>query len=179
MHPESKMSVKKPSIHKSKKSKDKKQKKPAKIQSDDLILELTTQMAGMEDKHLRLKAEFDNFRKRKESEISALFKYEGKNFIIDFLSVLDNINRGIDSYKNEDTKKALLLIKQDFLKKMNGKEIKEFGKAGEIFDPEFHEALTTSSLEDKKDDEIVEVYELGFKYKDLIIRHAKVVVNKK
>ena len=54
---------------------------------------------SLEDKQLRLKAEFDNFRKRKESEISALFKYEGKNFIIDFLSVLDNINRGIDSYK--------------------------------------------------------------------------------
>ena len=134
---------------------------------------------SLEDKQLRLKAEFDNFRKRKESEISALFKYEGKNFIIDFLSILDNINRGIDSYKDENTKKALRLIRQDFLKKMNDKEIKEFGKVGDIFNPELHEALTTASFEDKKDDEIVEVYELGFKYKDLIIRHAKVVVNKK
>ncbi|MDG1089399.1 MAG: nucleotide exchange factor GrpE [Candidatus Marinimicrobia bacterium] len=134
---------------------------------------------SLEDKQLRLKAEFDNFRKRKESEISALFKYDGKNFIIDFLSILDNINRGIESYKDENTKKALGLIKQDFLKKMNDKEIKEFGKVGDIFNPELHEALTTASLEDKKDDEIVEVYELGFKYKDLIIRHAKVVVNKK
>ncbi|MDG1268434.1 MAG: nucleotide exchange factor GrpE [Candidatus Marinimicrobia bacterium] len=134
---------------------------------------------SLEDKQLRLKAEFDNFRKRKESEISALFKYDGKNFIIDFLSILDNINRGIESYKDENTKKALGLIKQDFLKKMNDKEIKEFGKVGDIFNPELHEALTTASLEDKKDDEIVEVYELGFKFKDLIIRHAKVVVNKK
>jgi molecular chaperone GrpE len=134
---------------------------------------------SLEDKQLRLKAEFDNFRKRKESEISALFKYDGKNFIIDFLSILDNINRGIESYKDENTKKALGLIRQDFLKKMNDKEIKEFGKVGDIFNPELHEALTTTSLEDKKDDEIVEVYELGFKYKDLIIRHAKVVVNKK
>ena len=134
---------------------------------------------SLEDKQLRLKAEFDNFRKRKESEISALFKYDGKNFIIDFLSILDNINRGIESYKDENTKKALGLIRQDFLKKMNDKEIKEFGKVGDIFNPELHEALTTASLEDKKDDEIVEVYELGFKYKDLIIRHAKVVVNKK
>jgi len=134
---------------------------------------------SLEDKQLRLKAEFDNFRKRKESEISALFKYEGKNFIIDFLSILDNINRGIDSYKDENTKKALRLIRQDFLKKMNDKEIKEFGKVGDIFNPELHEALTTASFKDKKDDEIVEVYELGFKYKDLIIRHAKVVVNKK
>ncbi|MDG2287781.1 MAG: nucleotide exchange factor GrpE [Candidatus Marinimicrobia bacterium] len=134
---------------------------------------------SLEDKQLRLKAEFDNFRKRKESEISALFKYDGKNFILDFLSILDNINRGIESYKDENTKKALLLIKEDFLKKMNNKEIKEFGKTGEIFNPELHEALTTTNLEDKKDDEIVEVYELGFKYKDLIVRHAKVVVNKK
>ena len=39
--------------------------------------------------------------------------------------------------------------------------------------------LPLQAFEDKKDDEIVEVYELGFKYKDLIIRHAKVVVNKK
>ena len=56
-------------------------------------------ISSLEDKQLRLKAEFDNFRKRKESEISSLLKYEGKSFILDFLSVLDNLSRGIDSYK--------------------------------------------------------------------------------
>ena len=141
--------------------------------------DLENLIQSLEDKQLRLKAEFDNFRKRKESEISALLKYEGKHFILDFLSILDNINRGIDSYKDENIQKALLLIKEDFLKKMGSKEIKEFGEVGEIFNPELHEALTTSNLKDKEEDEIVEVYEVGFKYKDLIIRHAKVVVNKK
>ena len=141
--------------------------------------DLENLIQSLEDKQLRLKAEFDNFRKRKESEISALLKYEGKHFIIDFLSILDNINRGIDSYKDENIQKALLLIKEDFLKKMGSKEIKEFGEVGEIFNPELHEALTTANLKEKEEDEIVEVYELGFKYKDLIIRHAKVVVNKK
>ena len=141
--------------------------------------DLENLIQSLEDKQLRLKAEFDNFRKRKESEISALLKYEGKHFILDFLSILDNINRGIDSYKDENIQKALLLIKEDFLKKMGSKEIKEFGEVGEIFNPELHEALTTSNLKDKEEDEIVDVYEVGFKYKDLIIRHAKVVVNKK
>ena len=141
--------------------------------------DLENLIQSLEDKQLRLKAEFDNFRKRKEAEISALLKYEGKHFIIDFLSILDNINRGIDSYKDENIQKALLLIKEDFLKKMNNKEIKEFGKVREVFDPELHEALTTTNSKDNEDDEIVEVYEVGFKYKDLIIRHAKVVVNKK
>ena len=141
--------------------------------------DLESLIQSLEDKLLRLKAEFDNFRKRKESEISALLKYEGKHFILDFLPILDNINRGIDSYKDENIQKALLLIKEDFFKKLSNKEIKEFGEVGEIFNPELHEALTTANLKDKEEDEIVEVYEVGFKYKDLIIRHAKVVVNKK
>ena len=62
---------------------------------------------------------------------------------------------------------------------MDEKEITQFGEKGEIFDPELHEALTTTNDSKKKDNEIVEVYESGFQYKDLIIKHAKVVVNKK
>ena len=62
---------------------------------------------------------------------------------------------------------------------MNKKEIIQFGEKGEIFDPELHEALTTTNDSEKKDNEIVEIHEAGFKYKDLIIKHAKVVVNKK
>ena len=73
-------------------------------------------ISSLEDKQLRLKAEFDNFRKRKDSEISSLLKYEGKSFILDFLSVLDNLSRGIDSYKQEEVKKALLLVNEDFNK---------------------------------------------------------------
>ena len=133
----------------------------------------------LKDKELRLKAEFDNFRKRKQSEIASILKYEGKSFVLDFLSILDTINRGIESYKEENIKDALKLIQNDFLKKMDEKEITQFGEKGEIFDPELHEALTTTNDSKKKDNEIVEVYESGFQYKDLIIKHAKVVVNKK
>ena len=92
---------------------------------------------------------------------------------------LDTINRGIESYKEDNIKDALKLIQKDFLKKMEEKEITQFGEKGEIFDPELHEALTTTNDSKKKDNEIVEVYEAGFQYKDLIIKHAKVVVNKK
>ena len=133
----------------------------------------------LKEKELRLRAEFDNFRKRKESEIANILKYEGKNFVLDFLSILDTVNRGIDSYKDENVKDALKFIQKDFLKKMNKKEIIQFGEKGEIFDPELHEALTTTNDSEKKDNEIVEIHEAGFKYKDLIIKHAKVVVNKK
>ena len=59
------------------------------------------------------------------------------------------------------------------------KGVKPFGKVGENFDPELHEALTTTNDSKIDDNSIVEIYESGYKYKDLIIRHAKVVVNKK
>ena len=134
---------------------------------------------NLEDKQLRLQAEFDNFRKRKESEISSLLKYEGKSFISDFLTILDNINRGIDSYKDEDTKKALSIVKNDLLKKLESREIKAFGVSGDDFDPELHEALTTTNDKKIADNKIVEVYESGYMYKDIILRHAKVVVNQK
>ena len=75
-------------------------------------------------------------------------------------------------------KKAKRLAKEG-PKKIEEKEITQFGEKGEIFDPELHEALTTTNDSKKKDNEIVEVYEAGFQYKDLIIKHAKVVVNKK
>ena len=146
-----------------------------KLTKKDLELLISSQ----EDKHLRLKAEFDNYRKRKDSEISSLLKYEGKSFIMDFLSILDNISRGIESYKEDDIKKALLLVKDDFIKKLDVKGVKPFGEVGDNFDPELHEALTITNDPKTDDNLIVEIYESGYKYKDLIIRHAKVVVNKK
>ena len=113
-------------------------------------------ISSLEDKHLRLKAEFDNYRKRKDSEISSLLKYEGKSFIMDFLSILDNISRGIESYKEDDIKKALLLVKDDFIKKLDVKGVKPFGKVGDNFDPELHEALTTTN--DPKIDDNYYIY---------------------
>ena len=116
---------------------------------------------------------------KEAAEAYSVLSDEGKSFILDFLSVLDNLSRGIDSYKEEEVKKALLLVKEDFNKKLESKGVKPFGEVGDNFDPELHEALTTTNDSKIDDDIIVEIYECGYKYKDLIIRHAKVVVNKK
>ena len=72
-----------------------------------------------------------------------------------------------------------MLVKDDFIKKLDVKGVKPFGEVGDNFDPELHEALTTTNDPKTDDNSIVEIYESGYKYKDLIIRHAKVVVNKK
>ena len=75
------MSVKTEKEKKTKKTKHKKNKVSREQQLEKNIEELTLQLSEMEDKHVRLNAEFDNFRKRKEKEIINLFRYEGEDVI--------------------------------------------------------------------------------------------------
>ena len=66
----------------------------AKINKDKLVIEeLTKQLMNVEEKQLRLKAEFENFRKRKEKEILDLIQYEGKDVIKAMISVVDDMER--------------------------------------------------------------------------------------
>ena len=61
------------------------------------IKSLEMQLEGAKDKHLRLKAEFDNFRRRKADELSALLKYDGENVIKGFIPIMNDLNRMLDS----------------------------------------------------------------------------------
>ena len=63
---------------------------------------LQIQLDELKDKHLRLKAEFENFRRRKAEEISRLLQYEGENVIIGFLPIVDDLERMIDSSDSSD-----------------------------------------------------------------------------
>ena len=78
---------------KQKKSKQKKNQIDRKHQLEKNIEELTLQLSQIEDKHLRLKAEFDNFRKRKEQEVINLIRYEGSDVIKNMLSIADDLDR--------------------------------------------------------------------------------------
>ena len=149
----------------------------------DQISDFKVEIESLKDKQLRLKAEFDNYRKRKDQEIGLYFKYEGESVIKSFLNVVDDLDRLIDasSKSNEATIESLnegiLLISQKINKKFNELKVKQFGEAGDIADHELHESLLMKKDPEKKENEIIEVFEKGYRYKDKVIRHAKVVVN--
>ena len=169
-------------INKSKKQTKKPTKTDAKNKS--VINDLEKKIEGLRDKHMRLKAEFENFRKRKNKEISSLLQYDGENFIKDFLPVVDDIGRLINS-KNESNKnknsfvEGISIIENKLQKLLENKSIESFGNIGDILDPNLHDAMLTQKVEKKKDNQILEVFEKGYRYHDKVIRHAKVVVNKK
>lgn len=149
------------------------------------IEELSLQLSEVEDKHIRLKAEFDNFRKRKEQEFINLIRYEGMDVIKNMLSIADDLDRMKDavehpelSESSDSIKKGINLILQKIYKLFDERGIESFCEVGDILDSELHDALMVREEKEKKENEILEVFEKGYKYKDRIIRHAKVVVNK-
>ncbi len=158
-----------------KQSKANKLKQEIKSQKNDL--------EDQKDRYLRLKAEFDNYRRRKQKEVIDLLKYDGESVIKQFLSVLDDLDRlAIASDENginniEKIKEGINLILNKINKRFEELEVVSFTKPGDIVNPELHDALMMRTEDGKDENEILEVFEKGYRYKDKVIRHAKVVVN--
>ena len=150
-----------------------------KIKSKQNISDLKKQIKDAEDKHMRLLAEFDNYKKRKISEIEKLIKYEGFDFFKSVLPILDDIDRTLnlkDVIKNKSIYDGFSMIKSKILNLLESKEISTYNSLNESFNPDFHEAIMMKKT--KKDSNIViEEYEKGYMYKDKVLRHAKVIVS--
>ena len=135
----------------------------------------------LKDKHIRLKAEFENFRRRKSEEISKLLQFEGESVIKGFLPILDDINRmiNIENSSEKSLKDGLVLMDSKIQKYFDTLEITPFGEKGDLMDPEIHDAMLTQKDEAQDDGAILDVFEKGYRYREKVIRHAKVIVNKK
>ena len=135
----------------------------------------------LKDKHIRLKAEFENFRRRKSEEISKLLQFEGENVIKGFLPILDDINRmiNIENSSEKSLKDGLVLMDSKIQKYFDTLEITPFGEKGDLMDPEIHDAMLTQEDKSHNDGAILDVFEKGYRYREKVIRHAKVIVNKK
>ena len=143
------------------------------------INDLNIEVQSNKDKHLRLLAEFDNYKKRKSNEIEKLIKYEGYDFFKSLLSILDDIDRTLiikDVKENKSIYNGVKMIKDKILSLLNSKNIIEYKSVKEVFNPDLHEAIMVKKSSHKKNI-IIEEYERGYKYKDKVLRHAKVVVS--
>ncbi len=142
---------------------------------------LESEFKILQDKHLRLKAEFENFRRRKSEEISKLLQYDGENVIRGFLPILDDLNRMIHTEETteESLKDGMVLLDSKIKKYFDSLDIVPFGEKGEVMDTDLHDAMLTQEDKNHEDGIILDVFEKGYKYRDKVIRHAKVIVNKK
>ena len=144
---------------------------------------LEDELKNLQDRHLRLRAEFDNYKKRKDKEFTRLLQYEGENVIISFLGIADDLQRMIDSVDGEKSQNAkslmegINLILEKLHRRLGALKVEPFDSEGIKFDPELHDAMMTQSSDDHEDGVVIQEFEKGYKYKDRVIRHAKVIVN--
>ncbi|WP_238765409.1 nucleotide exchange factor GrpE [Maribellus maritimus] len=162
-------------------AKENKKKKSKKDKKDAQIEELAVKLDEISDKHLRLQAEFDNFRRRTIKEKADLIKSGGESVLVSILPVVDDFERALDSLKNiaddDAGKQGTLIIYnkfKEFLKQNNVKEIEAHHQA---FDVDLHEAITKiPAPEEKLKGKVVDVVQKGYLLNDKVIRFAKVVI---
>lgn len=139
------------------------------------------QIAELQNRMLRLQADFDNYRRRTNTEKEQLSTFVTANVVSKFLKVLDNFERAEASVtKTKDIEGVIEGMKhirrqfEDTFKKLNVVEIEA---EGQKFDPNLHEAVMRSSNPELEDETIDMVFEKGYKIYDKVIRHSKVRVN--
>jgi len=150
---------------------------------DRTIHELNSKINDLTDKLLRKAAEFDNYKKRMDSEVSNYIKYANEKLIMDLLPILDDFERLNNSWNEkhdaEKYKQGIDLINDKLKKALQKHGLKEMVSLGKPFDVNLHDALLQVPRDDVKPDTVVEEVEKGYFLKDKVIRHAKVIVSSK
>ncbi|MBR1536713.1 MAG: nucleotide exchange factor GrpE [Treponema sp.] len=155
---------------------------PAEKSPEERITELEKENADLKDQLLRRAADFDNYRKRMMQEKQDAYDYGNANLLKDLLDSLDNFDRTLDAAKDAKDAKSIAdgikMINKSLVSMLENKyNLVAFGKEGDAFDPDLHEAIGMQEGKVKKE-ELAAVYLKGYKLKDRVIRHAKVMVVK-
>jgi len=132
-------------------------------------------------KHLeRLQADFDNYKKRQEKKQKEFIEFANEGLINNLLSVMDNLERALDSTQNNKNVKAIIEGVNNTLKEfhniLNKEGVKPMQSIGHRFDPYKHEAVMKIETDKYQEDTVVEEFQKGYYIKSKILRPAMVKV---
>lgn len=146
---------------------------PRKDEKDAKIEELQNRL-------MRLQADFENFRRRNAAEREQLSTFVTADVVGKFLKVLDNFERAEQSVKTTNDMSTIVAgmekIKRQFEQAFKELEVEEIPAEGQKFNPELHEAVMRGQNPDLEDESIEQVFEKGYRLRNKIIRHSKVKV---
>lgn len=130
---------------------------------------------------VRLQADFQNYRRRQEKELSNTVRFANEDLIKQLLPILDNFDRSLDAMEKTDNlsaiKEGIAMVDKSMKKQLNKIGLEPIHAQGKEFDSELHEAITTLSVEDEEQKgKVLDEVERGYKLKDRVIRYAKVVI---
>ena len=186
MESEKKEQEKTPSEDKSKNNKnEQKEKKAAPVKDETPEEKLKT----TQEKLLRTMAEMENQRKRFEKEKQEAFEFGDFNFAAESLSLIDNIDRAIISFKNDESLKnnkdlnkiidGIDVIKKDLISIFKKNQIESIECINKKFDPNFHQAMLEIENNTKEPGTVIQEIQKGYMMKDRLLRPSLVGVTKK
>ena len=138
------------------------------------IARLEKELAELNDKYLRMAAEYDNFRRRSREEKEATYENALSDTVAEFLPIIDNLERAAMYDDGEKVKEGLIMIAKSVSSVFSSLGIEEVGKIGETFDPNVHSAVMHVEDDEHGEGEIVDVFQKGYKKGKHIIRFAAV-----
>ena len=157
-------------------STDKKEKKCSKAEKklQAEIEELKAKIAEQDDKYLRMAAEYDNFRRRSREEKDGIYESALSDTVNEILPIIDNLERASLYEDGDKVKEGLVMITKSTTAVLQKLGVEEFGKVGETFDPNIHNAVLHVDDESYGEGEIIEVLQKGYKKGKHVIRFAMV-----
>lgn len=134
----------------------------------------------LNNQYIRLAADFDNFRKRNEQEREALLKYGAESTLKKMLEVLDNFERGLKAIETVDdcdkVKECYNLAYKNFTDVLAKAGLETIKAEGEVFDPNYHEAVMQTPTTEQPENTIIAELQKGYKLGDKVLRPTLVNV---
>ena len=142
---------------------------------------LEEELKQSEDKYLRLYAEFENFKRRKNQEIETNNIYKSQKVITEILPSLDNLERALQVDSDNEEIKSLLkgveMVYEGLLNVLKSEGVELIETENAQFDPNYHHAVMQEEDSEKESGAILDTFQKGYKLKDRVIRPAMVKVN--
>lgn len=145
------------------------------------LMALREEFEELNDRHLRLAAEFNNFRRRSEQERLSAWSRAQADLVGDLLDVLDDLHRVAELDLGNATVEAIMegidLVERKFMRKLEEAGVEVIEPKGEAFDPERMEAMMrVPAGDDDEEDTVAEVFQKGYSLKGILVRPARVSV---
>jgi molecular chaperone GrpE len=148
--------------------------------AEELLAQAQERIAELEDKNLRMMAEFDNYRRRTNKEKLELMETAGERIFTEMLPLVDDFERAIavmDKTNDIDAvREGIKLIQQKFLSFLDKNDVHPIQTEDADFNTDEHEAVTTFAAGEEKKGKVIDCTQKGYKLGDKVIRFAKVVV---
>ncbi|WP_010303418.1 nucleotide exchange factor GrpE [Kurthia senegalensis] len=147
----------------------------------DPIAELEAKLATEEERYLRLRADFDNMKRRSQLDRESQAKFRAQSLLTDLLPVLDNFERALSveatSEEALSMKKGIDMVYRSLVAATEKEGLQVIATEGEVFDPNIHQAVMQESDSEKESGIVLQELQKGYQLKDRVLRPAMVKVN--